>query len=136
MTAPADMVRAAGGVVLRPGQSGRLEVALVHRPAYDDWSFPKGKLLPGEDEPAAAIREVEEETGMRCRLEGPLPPVRYLDRKGRPKVVAYWTMTPQSGSFRPTDEVDALRWVPVEEAAEVLTHDTDRGVLRAAIGSR
>ena len=130
------LVRAAGGVVLRRGALGGLEVALVHRPAYDDWSFPKGKLLPGEGEEDAAPREVEEETGLRCRLERRLPPVRYRDRKGRTKVVTYWTMTPVSGSFHATDEVDELRWVPVKDAPSLLTHDTDREVLRAALASR
>ena len=129
------LVRAAGGVVLRRGALGGLEVALVHRPAYDDWSFPKGKLLPGEREEDAAIREVEEETGMRCELGRPLSRIRYRDRKHRPKVVSYWTMTPGEGSFRPTDEVDELRWASVQEAPSLLTYPHDRELLAEAIGA-
>ena len=126
-------MRAAGGVVVRPGPSGEREVALVHRPAYDDWSFPKGKLVEGEREEDAALREVEEETGLRCRLGRRLPSVTYRDRKGRPKVVSYWVMTPQSGSFHPTDEVDDLRWLPAGEALAILTYPHDRDLLREAV---
>jgi 8-oxo-dGTP diphosphatase len=129
---PSEIVRAAGGVVLRRAPTGELEVALVHRPAYDDWSFPKGKLAPGERVEDAAVREVEEETGMRCRLGRPLSSVRYRDRKGRSKVVSYWTMDPEGGAFHPTDEVDQLRWVSVRDAARALTYPHDRDLLREA----
>ena len=129
---PANLVRAAGGLVLRHGPRGVREVALVHRPKYDDWTFPKGKLNPGESFEDAAEREVLEETGLRVRLEDhELPSPRYRDSQGRPKVVRYWVMTPTSGHFEPNREVDELRWVPVESAAEVLTYEHDREVLEA-----
>ncbi len=125
-----DVVRAAGGLVVRSGVHG-LEIALVHRPKYDDWSFPKGKLHPGETDEDAALREVAEETGLRCSLAGELPGVRYRDQAGRDKVVRYWVMRPRGGTFEPTDEVDDLRWVPVERAAELLTYHHDRRLLEA-----
>src|SRR5262245_62687058 len=83
-------VRAAGGVVVRQGENGAPEVLIVHRPAYDDWSFPKGKCEDGESEEEAAVREVEEETGLKCRLERELTTTRYRDARGRPKTVRYW----------------------------------------------
>ena len=126
------LVRAAGGVVWRPGPdgSGQVEVALVHRPAYDDWTLPKGKLRRGEREDAAALREVREETGYRCSLGARLIQVRYQDRNGRDKVVTYWAMTPKRGQFRPNKEVDELRWLPLSGAAELLSYDHDREVLQ------
>ncbi len=107
-------------------------VAVVHRPKYDDWSLPKGKLDPGETWEQAALREVEEETGLRCILAEPLDPTRYTDRKGRPKEVRYWRMevTADTG-FEVSDEVDKLRWVPLDEAQELLTHPHDRALVRA-----
>jgi 8-oxo-dGTP diphosphatase len=115
-------VEAAGGIVL--DDDGR--VALVHRPRYDDWSLPKGKLDPGESFEEAALREVEEETGMRCRLLDELDPVEYRDNKGRQKLVRYWLMAvDQDPGFVPNDEVDELRWVHPEEAAELLTYAHD-----------
>jgi 8-oxo-dGTP diphosphatase len=114
-------VEAAGGAVVRDGR-----VAVVHRPKYDDWSLPKGKLDPGESFEEAAVREVEEETGLRCELGSELPSARYRDSKGRPKVVRYWQMTPVEGEFSPTDEVDDLRWLEPAEAARLLTYDRDR----------
>jgi 8-oxo-dGTP diphosphatase len=120
-------IDAAGGVVVRDGM-----IALVHRPRYDDWSFPKGKLDPGESFEDAALREVEEETGLRCSLGRELPAIRY-EVKGRPKLVRYWLMTPQSDTpFDPNDETDELRWVTTEEARRLLTYDRDRDVLAAA----
>ncbi len=126
-----DLVRAAGGLVLRDGEGGRREVALVHRPKYDDWSFPKGKLHQGETDEEAALREVEEETGLRCSMELELPSVRYRDAAGRDKVVRYWVMRPLMGAFEPTDEVDDLRWVRVERAPDLLSYDHDRRLLEA-----
>jgi 8-oxo-dGTP pyrophosphatase MutT (NUDIX family) len=120
-----DVVRAAGGLVLRDG-----EVLLVHRPRYDDWSFPKGKLLPGESGEAAALREVEEETGFVCRLDDELATSEYVDGRGRPKVVRYWLMTSLSGEFVPHAEVDEVRWLPLDEAEPALTYERDREVLR------
>jgi 8-oxo-dGTP diphosphatase len=126
-----DEVRAAGGLVLRRGAGGVQEIALVHRPKYDDWTFPKGKLESGETDEEAAAREVFEETGLRVRLEDEVPSVRYRDTNGRPKVVRYWVMTPTSGHFEPNREVDELWWVPVDRAAELLTYDHDRELLDA-----
>jgi 8-oxo-dGTP diphosphatase len=120
-------VEAAGGVLVRDGR-----MAVVHRPKYDDWTLPKGKLDPGEAFEEAALREVEEETGLRCELGPELPSTRYEDSKGRPKVVRYWRMMPLSGDFSPNDEVDELRWLPPAEAAELLTFDRDREVVEAA----
>ena len=120
-------VEAAGGIVL--DDDGR--VALVHRPRYDDWSLPKGKLDPGESFEEAALREVEEETGMRCRLLDELDPVEYRDNKGRQKLVRYWLMAvDQDPGFVPNDEVDELRWVQPEEAAELLTYPHDAELVR------
>jgi 8-oxo-dGTP diphosphatase len=130
-----SVIRAAGGIVLR-GEGDGLEVALVHRPKYDDWSLPKGKLLDGEPEEVAALREVREETGLRCRLRDPAGAVTYVDRKGRPKVVRYWTMTAVAGRFRPTDEVDELRWVSIGEADALLSYPHDRDLLRSVVGTR
>jgi 8-oxo-dGTP diphosphatase len=119
-------VQAAGGVLVRDGR-----VAVVHRPKYDDWSLPKGKLDPGEDFEQAALREVEEETGLRAELGRELPSTHYEDSKGRSKVVRYWQMTPVEGEFEPTHEVDELRWLEPHEAAELLSYGRDREVLRA-----
>ena len=121
-------VEAAGGVVVREGGSG-LEVCVVHRPRYDDWTLPKGKLDPGESFEAAALREVEEETGLRCRLVRELASTEYRDSKDRPKLVRYWLMEVEGGEFAPNDEVDEMRWVAVEEAAQMLTYERDRGLL-------
>jgi 8-oxo-dGTP diphosphatase len=123
-----ERVNAAGGVVVRDGK-----VLLVHRPRYDDWTLPKGKLDPGEAFEDAALREVEEETGQRCSLGHELPSTRY-DVGGRPKLVRYWRMTPDGdAAFEPNDETDEVRWVTPEEAYALLTHDRDRDVVRAAI---
>ncbi len=119
-------VRAAGGVVLDP--EGR--VVLVHRPRYDDWTLPKGKLDRGESFEDAALREVEEETGLRCRLVRELPSSEYLDPKGRSKLVRYWLMEVEHDpGFVPNNEVDELRWVPVEEAPALLTYPRDAEIL-------
>jgi 8-oxo-dGTP diphosphatase len=119
------VIAAAGGLVVRDGIGGS-EVAVVHRPRYDDWSLPKGKLAAGEGWSAAALREVEEETGFRCALGPELEPASYRDRKGRPKLVRWWLMRPLSGDFQPNDEVDELRWLPPEAAIELLDYDHDR----------
>jgi 8-oxo-dGTP diphosphatase len=128
-------VRAAGGVVWRRDGTGALEALVVHRPQYDDWTLPKGKLLPGEHDEEAALREVEEETGLRCELGRELPSSTYRDRHGRPKVVRFWAMRPLDGDFRPHDEVDEVRWLPLAGAAEALTHERDRAVLAALHGA-
>ena len=127
-----NLVRAAGGIVQRGDDHDRLYV-LVHRPRYDDWSFPKGKLLEGELEEAAALREVLEETGFRYRLDAHAGTVTYQDRNGRPKIVSYWTMTTEEGSFTPNAEVDELRWVTLDDAVGTLTYPHDREFLRSVV---
>ncbi len=121
-------VEAAGGVVLRPGAAGR-EVCIVHRPRYDDWTLPKGKLDRGESFEAAALREVEEETGLRCRPVRELASTEYRDNKDRPKLVRYWLMEVEGGAFKPNDEVDEVRWLGLEEASAALTYQRDRELL-------
>ena len=125
------LVRAAGGVVVRRAANGGLEVLLVHRPRYDDWTLPKGKLLGGEREEEAAIREVQEETGLACSLGPEIAATSYTDRHGRPKLVRYFLMHPRSGAFEPHDEVDETRWISVPEAGALLTYDRDRDVLES-----
>lgn len=127
----AKLVRAAGGIIFRNGNRGSLRVAVIHRPSYDDWSFPKGKIASGETLEEAALREVAEETGMRCRLVRPLGCTAYADRRGRDKVVCYWVMEPVGGRFRAGGEVDELRWVTVDEALDLLSYGRDRTLLRA-----
>ena len=126
-------MKASGGVVWRRAGGG-IEVALVHRPRYDDWSFPKGKLDRGESWEDAALREVEEEIGLRCRLGHELPPTSYHDNKGRPKVVRYWMMEPLEGEFVPSDEVDEVRWLSPPEADRLLSYAHDRELLREVGG--
>jgi 8-oxo-dGTP diphosphatase len=123
------VVRAGGGIVWRYGEGGVVEIVLVHRPAYDDWSFPKGKLEPGETEAQAALREVQEETGLRCRLGREVGTAAYRDRKRRPKTVRYWEMTPTVGTLGPANEIDDARWVPLGEAPGLLTYEHDRRLL-------
>jgi 8-oxo-(d)GTP phosphatase len=108
--------------------AGTVEIALVHRPRYDDWSLPKGKLDPGESTRVAAWREVREETGARVALGRYLTRTRYLVGVDR-KVVDYFAARYVSGSFAPSDEVDELRWLPVSAAHGLLSHDHDRAVL-------
>ena len=127
-------VSAAGGVVIR-NEDGETLVAVIHRPKYMDWSLPKGKLEKGESFEEAALREVHEETGFRCELLDELPPVSYLDRKARSKLVRYWLMVPGDGSFEPHDEVDELRWLTEAEASELLTYDHDRELVGIALRS-
>jgi len=124
------LIRAAGGVLWRAG-SREFEVALIHRPRYDDWTFPKGKSLPGESDHACALREVQEETGLQCELSVELPPTEYVDRKGRAKIVRYWIMKPISGRFRPNKEVDELRWLPLSDAPQLLSYERDCELLAA-----
>jgi 8-oxo-(d)GTP phosphatase len=125
----ADEIRAAGAVLWRQGTEG-LEVALIHRPRYDDWTFPKGKTEPGEHVLLTAVREVTEETGFRPVLGRPLRTIRY-QRKGRPKRVDYWAATPAPD--RPgqpeVGEVDKLEWLPPSSAADRLTYSHDIGLL-------
>jgi 8-oxo-dGTP diphosphatase len=142
-------VRAAGGVIWRPASSESTplappEVLVVHRPAYDDWTFPKGKVEAGESDEECARREVAEETGLVCALGEELASVDYVDRHGRPKVVRYWAMQPEPLSppawsdpaVDTGDEVDELRWVSSETAGELLTYQRDTGVLASFQSSR
>ncbi|HEX6026780.1 MAG TPA: NUDIX hydrolase [Solirubrobacter sp.] len=123
-------VKAAGGVVRREDGA----IAIVHRPRYDDWSFPKGKLDPGESWEECALREVWEETGLRCELGPELSPTFYTDRKGRSKAVRYWLMEPVGGDeFEPSEEVDELRWVAPADAAELLTYPHDAELARSLL---
>ena len=119
---PAPEILAAGAVPVRRA-GDRLEVAVIHRPKYEDWSLPKGKLEPGESYEQAALREVEEETGMRAELGPELSPISYRDRKGRTKLVRYWLMRVFEGEFQPGSEVDELRWLDPDGAQELLSYE-------------
>ena len=125
------MIRAAGGVVVRD-VNGVLEVVVVHRPAYDDWTLPKGKAHRGESDEDCALREVEEETGLRCERGRELASSSYRDAADREKVVRYWLMRPVGEVLRPTREVDEARWLPYDEAERILSYERDRVVLRSA----
>jgi 8-oxo-dGTP diphosphatase len=123
-----EQVKAAGGVVVRDGL-----VLLVHRPRHDDWTLPKGKLDSSESFEDAALREVEEETGLRCRLVRELPSAEY-PVEGRPKLVRYWLMEVEADiGFVPNDETDDVRWLVPGEALALLTYDRDREVMAAAL---
>jgi 8-oxo-dGTP pyrophosphatase MutT (NUDIX family) len=124
------VIRAAGGVVVRDGDGVR-EILVVHRPRYDDWTFPKGKAEPGETDEECALREVEEETGLRCELDRELPSTSYADAHGRPKRVRYWLMRQVSGELRFEHEVDRAKWLPREDAAGLLSYARDTRVLDA-----
>ncbi|GAB2450232.1 NUDIX hydrolase [Xylanimonas ulmi] len=145
MTTRTPAVRTAGGLVWRV-RDDRLQVQLVHRPRYDDWSWPKGKLEPGESHQAAAVREVAEETAKPVVLGVPLPAMRYRMPDGRWKTVAYWAARrakPSSDlsalSARPAvppaspEEIDKVRWLDVDDAAARLTRRTDRKPLLALV---
>jgi 8-oxo-dGTP diphosphatase len=130
----AEVVQAAGGLVIRRHRNA-LQIVVIHRPVHQDWSFPKGKLEEGETYDLAALREVEEETGLSCRLVRFIGHTEYIDRKGRPKAVAYWVMAAEAGSFTQNAEVDEARWVTLDEASRLLSYPRDRelvAVLAAA----
>ena len=126
--AVSDVVRGAGGLVVRERERGT-EVLVVHRPYYDDWTFPKGKVEPGESDEECAVREVEEETGLRCELGDELPSTSYTDSAGRAKRVRYWLMLAVAGELRFAHEVGDARWVTAAEAKELLTYARDVEVL-------
>jgi 8-oxo-dGTP pyrophosphatase MutT (NUDIX family) len=125
---PQRLVPAAGGLVWRPAVRGGIEVAVVHRPRYDDWSLPKGKVDPGEHLLATAVREVCEETGLAVAVGRRGLRTVYPVEAGT-KRVDYWLMRVTGGRFTPNDEVDELRWLDPGGAADLLTHDHDRAVL-------
>ncbi|MBL7492919.1 NUDIX hydrolase [Frankia sp. AgB1.9] len=134
-------VRAAGGVVWRPAAGG-VEVVVVHRPRYDDWSLPKGKVDGDETWLAAAVREVDEETGFAVEVGVLLGDVTYpvgrhgsAPSKPATKVVRYWALRVTGGAFTPNDEVDELRWLPPDQAAGLLSYDLDRDVLDRFLAS-
>lgn len=124
-------VQAAGGLVVRHTSRGEMQVLLVHRPHREDWTFPKGKLEAGESHERCALREVEEETGLRCKLGAELPATSYINGKSRLKMVRYWIMDPGNRRAQPRNEVDEIRWASIEEAASLLTYPRDRQLLTA-----
>jgi 8-oxo-dGTP diphosphatase len=127
-----EIVRAAGGVAYRRGNGG-VELLLVHRPEYDDWSFPKGKCASDEPDEECAVREIREETNLRVALGPELVSTTYVS-KGRPKLVRYWLVEPQDpDEARAQNEVDAIAWLTPDEAASRLTYARDRDVLRAVL---
>jgi len=127
--ADVNVIKAAGGIVCRPGRAGETEIAVIHRPAYDDWTFPKGKVEADETPEDCALREVREETGLKCELMRPLGCTAYVDRRGRDKVACYWVMEVQGGRFKPGIEVDRLLWLSVDDAIKRLTYDRDKTLL-------
>ena len=110
---------------------GEYEVLVVHRPSYGDWTFPKGKCEPGESDEDCALREVEEETGLRCALGVELPSTSYNDARGRRKVVRYWALEIVGGELGFDHEVDEARWVSAAEAAALLSYERDLPLLSA-----
>ncbi|MET0627643.1 MAG: NUDIX hydrolase [Acidimicrobiia bacterium] len=131
-------VLAAGGVVWRRAKNGKgdTQILLVHRPRYDDWSLPKGKAESGERAEETALREVEEETGMRCELGREIGSTRYRDSRGRQKEVRYWLMEPDHDgrTFTPNDEVDEIRWCSPKDAVKLLSYDHDRRLVASVDG--
>ena len=124
--AEVSVMRAAGGVVVRRSRSGETEIAVIHRPEYDDWTLPKGKIEPEETPEDCALREVREETGLRCDLKRPLGCTAYVDRRGRDKIACYWIMEVRGGRFKPGVEVDRLAWLSVADAVKRLTYRHDK----------
>ncbi|MBV9730002.1 MAG: NUDIX hydrolase [Pseudonocardiales bacterium] len=125
---------AAGAAVWRRSPSGDVEVAVVHRPGLDDWSLPKGKVRSGETLPATAVREVAEETGHTVTLGARLGSRQYRVTEGE-KVAHYWAARPTGGSFRPSNEIDELRWLPLAKASELLSYQRDRTLLASLDGA-
>jgi len=124
--APRDLIRAAGGIVVRSNEHGHTEVACIYREARGDWTFPKGKLDPGETFEQAALREVLEETNLHCDIVRFIGTTNYTHRKGKPKIVAYYLMNVSRGEFVANDEVDELVWLPMEQVRDHLTWDRDQ----------
>jgi 8-oxo-(d)GTP phosphatase len=129
MASAERLIEAAGGVLWRPAEHRtRVEVAVIHRPKYDDWSMPKGKLTTNEHPLIGAIREVKEETGYDVTVGRPLQEIRYM-KDGNPKRVRFWAMRAVSGEFAENAEVDELRWLPPNDAQRLLSPDRDRAAL-------
>jgi 8-oxo-(d)GTP phosphatase len=122
-------VHAAGAVVWQRGPGDTVEVALIHRPRYDDWSLPKGKVDRGETEPVTAVREIFEETGHRVHLGCRIGAVSYPLDQGTKKV-RYWAARSTGGEFAPNNEVDELLWLPVSQAVKKVKYSHDRKILR------
>ena len=124
----ADVIEAAGGILWRKTPTGP-ELVLVHRPRYDDWTLPKGKREPGERWQETALREVYEETSYKASLEGFIGSTAYL-AEGIPKVVLFWNMTiDQDAEFQPNHEVDEIIWLPLEEALQKISYESERALL-------
>jgi 8-oxo-dGTP diphosphatase len=124
--APDDLILAAGGIVMRSALNGRVEVACIYRASRGDWTFPKGKLDPGETFEQGALREVFEEIGHKCQVVQFVGLTNYTHRKGKPKIVAYYLMSVDEGEFEPNEEVDQLAWVPLAQVRQRLTWDRDQ----------
>ncbi|MER7170896.1 NUDIX hydrolase [Streptomyces mesophilus] len=132
----APEVRAAGCVLWRFAPDGdNLQLALVYRPKWADWSFPKGKLKRGETWQEAAVREVREETGMLCELGPALPSAYYLDARKRTKEVRYWAARATTGTFTPNSEVSHMAWLSPTAASDRLTHERDRSLVPAFLAA-
>lgn len=126
-----DVIKAAGGVLVDTSE-GAPRFLVVHRPRYDDWSLPKGKLRPGEEFEQAALREVAEETGMVCETLERLSPATYWTRNDNHKKVKYWLMRVLHGEFVANNEVDAVVWLDATRAMSLLTYVFDQAVLLEA----
>ena len=120
-------------MVARRRRGAGLQVLLVHRPRYDDWTLPKGKNEPRESDEDCALREVREQTGSICSLGVELGVTRYVDSRGRDKSVRYFAMHPLAGRFRPHAEVDEIAWLPPDEARRRLTYLRDVGLVEHAL---
>ena len=138
--ATTSILHAAGGIVVRPGAqsngalSNTMETIIIHRPRHLDWSFPKGKLDPGETSEQAALREVYEETALRCVLGSYVGQVDYEVPGGGIKHTRYWLMSMiEDAGFEPNHEVDEYRWVPLDDAVDLVTNPLDRQLALAAI---
>jgi 8-oxo-dGTP diphosphatase len=132
--APRDLIRAAGGIVVRRDDLGHVEVACIYREARGDWTFPKGKLDPGETFQQAALREVLEETNLHCDIVRFIGTTNYTHRKGKPKIVAYYLMHVSAGEFVANDEVDELVWLALHEVRDHLTWDRDQELFDLVLG--
>ncbi len=134
--ASTEIIQAAGGLVVRRRTDElELEILVVHRPVHGDWSFPKGKLEVGETLDMTAVREVLEETGMVCSIVRFIGHTEYVDRKGRPKAVAYWVMAVEAGSFVENEEVDEVRWLTLENAAGLLSYPRDSELVAVLVAA-